>query len=46
MYRLKRSYGKHLFTDTVPAALDSPTKTRHFLCEKRYRIDGVYDNLP
>ena len=44
--RPKITYDKHLFADTVPATIDSPTKIRHFLCEKRYRIDGVYDNLP
>ncbi|HEY5866379.1 MAG TPA: hypothetical protein VI542_12670, partial [Candidatus Tectomicrobia bacterium] len=45
-YRLDSPYGKHLFPDTMLATINGQAKTRHFLCEKRYRIEGVYDNLP
>ena len=44
-YRLERSYGKHLFADTVSASRDGRAKTRHSLYEKLYRIEESYENI-
>jgi hypothetical protein len=46
IYSLKRSYGKHLFADTVSTPRDSYPKTRHSLFEKHYRIEASYGNIP
>jgi hypothetical protein len=36
---------KHLFSGTMLDTRASHAKTRHNLCEKHYRIEGVYDNI-